>query len=377
MNMLIHNNGLIASGDLAEEVRKVGWDFTNNRWFVMLMRIPEKYTAEMEVRQALHSLVSDSLNGSLPYMVHRESDRRVFFMVEHSGVPLETAMENTLKDIYLRVPACLHHCLFAVGSSVSELSDIERSAAQAEEIAEIAYIFDHENVLTYTLLRKDTALKYELLDILEKIVNAVDQENRQQAFEMLDVLEASIRNDQPNITIAQYIFIELLTKIQKVCETRKVVPDEEIRKGTVHQLFDEDACLSTFIGSIRALLTEVFLIYDKKNDLKGADMIKSVEEYIRMHYMETNLDVTQVATYFGFSNGYLSKLCKNCKGITIAQMIDNYRMNAARELLEDSEQTLDNVIKSAGYYDKNGFIRKFKALYGATPMQYRETKRFD
>ena len=47
----------------------------------------------------------------------------------------------------------------------------------------------------------------------------------------------------------------------------------------------------------------------------------------------------------------------------------------ARDLLENTDQTIREISTLVGYYDAGSFIRRFKQVTGETPLQYRRTRR--
>jgi two-component system response regulator YesN len=47
------------------------------------------------------------------------------------------------------------------------------------------------------------------------------------------------------------------------------------------------------------------------------------------------------------------------------------RITTAKVLLEQSDQSIHEISILVGFSDQNNFIRKFKLMTGATPLQYR------
>ena len=48
------------------------------------------------------------------------------------------------------------------------------------------------------------------------------------------------------------------------------------------------------------------------------------------------------------------------------------RLDKAKELLRDTEQSIDEISEAVGYLNTSSFRRKFKQDTGLTPSQYRE-----
>ena len=54
--------------------------------------------------------------------------------------------------------------------------------------------------------------------------------------------------------------------------------------------------------------------------------------------------------------------------------LTDYRMEKAKELLEESNWKIVDIGKACGYTNQPYFNKLFKNYYGVTPKQYREQK---
>lgn len=98
-----------------------------------------------------------------------------------------------------------------------------------------------------------------------------------------------------------------------------------------------------------------------------------------MAYMEANLEnpalnIDLLAGHLGVSSGNLSRTFKEQTQTTPMQFLDTLRMDKARALLRDTQMTIAALLEACGYVDKTNFIRKFRRLYGMTPMGYRSSE---
>ena len=71
------------------------------------------------------------------------------------------------------------------------------------------------------------------------------------------------------------------------------------------------------------------------------------------------------------STSYFSRLFRDETGCSIIQMLQKYRMDAARELLENTVYTIEEVASRVGYFDLKHFYRIFHRHNGCTPGEYR------
>jgi AraC-like DNA-binding protein len=50
------------------------------------------------------------------------------------------------------------------------------------------------------------------------------------------------------------------------------------------------------------------------------------------------------------------------------------RLHRSVDLLENSDETIDQIAKTIGYASRQTFIRKFQEFYGTTPGKYRRLR---
>ena len=94
-------------------------------------------------------------------------------------------------------------------------------------------------------------------------------------------------------------------------------------------------------------------------------------EYIRANY---KYDITQqqVADASGFSCIYLSVLFKRELNTTFLQYLTDYRIQAAKYLLEYTDKKVYEISSEVGYQTSQYFSKIFRQSTNMTPSQYRE-----
>ncbi len=99
--------------------------------------------------------------------------------------------------------------------------------------------------------------------------------------------------------------------------------------------------------------------------------IKKVCDYIDLHIAE-DISLEQMADYVSVSSFYLSKLFKDEKGVTFINFISDKRLEKARQLLSETNESIKEITAEIGYNDQNYFSRIFKSKYGLSPKEYRQ-----
>lgn len=101
-------------------------------------------------------------------------------------------------------------------------------------------------------------------------------------------------------------------------------------------------------------------------------LYQRVISYLSEHYME-NLTLTQVAKEFGYNVKYLSHALHDLTGIHFRRLLNFYRINRAKQLLETKRNmNIATVASESGFGALNTFNREFKSVVGMTPHAYRD-----
>lgn len=96
----------------------------------------------------------------------------------------------------------------------------------------------------------------------------------------------------------------------------------------------------------------------------------SICEYIKQHYHE-DISLQDVAGYLNYSDAYFCRIFKQCFDRSFLAYLTEYRVERAKELLEDFSVNIKDISYKVGYRDSNYFAKVFKRIAGLTPTEYR------
>ncbi|AJH00689.1 two-component system response regulator [Clostridium beijerinckii] len=104
---------------------------------------------------------------------------------------------------------------------------------------------------------------------------------------------------------------------------------------------------------------------------KPNEIVELVTEYIKNNYHET-IDLAALASHFGFSISYLTKIFTKYMNMTPSKFIKEYRINISKQLLWNFSLPISTVGEKVGYPDQFHFSKTFKQITGMSPSDYRE-----
>ncbi|MGL6198134.1 MAG: response regulator [Lachnospiraceae bacterium] len=104
---------------------------------------------------------------------------------------------------------------------------------------------------------------------------------------------------------------------------------------------------------------------------KSNNAVEKAKAYITENFT-SDLSLENLAKEIGISPYYLSRLFKELEGINYIDYLTALRMDYAKKELSESEKSIKEICRDAGYSDPNYFSRIFKKWVGFTPTEFRE-----
>ena len=98
--------------------------------------------------------------------------------------------------------------------------------------------------------------------------------------------------------------------------------------------------------------------------------IESIKLYIYENYAK-ELSVEQLAEQVYMAPSYLSHVFKKETGQNLSKFIKAYRMEKAKEMLEDTHMKIVNISYEVGYSNVSYFCQSFREYFGVSPQKFR------
>jgi YesN/AraC family two-component response regulator len=102
--------------------------------------------------------------------------------------------------------------------------------------------------------------------------------------------------------------------------------------------------------------------------------IERVKHFLEVNYHKS-VKLEDAAKAVGLSPKYLSRLFEERTGTGFNDYKFRVKMNKAKELLEKTGSSVNQISYALGYENPESFIRMFKRVTGKTPTSYRKTRR--
>ena len=101
------------------------------------------------------------------------------------------------------------------------------------------------------------------------------------------------------------------------------------------------------------------------------DIVKAVNEHISTQFMK-RITIDSLSDQFDIPTSTLKRCFKGVYGTTIHHYLEECRINAAKHLLQESDQSILEIANAVGYENGSKFTSAFKEATGVTPSAYRK-----
>lgn len=157
--------------------------------------------------------------------------------------------------------------------------------------------------------------------------------------------------------------------------------DEEI-KNIFFQIYLENYNRYVRYQNIINNLFEILLCQLLRCDSSNIEIKRTCQKYDTritqiLQYIENNCEritIADISQEFHLTKSYLSKYIAQKTGKSFSYILQEIRLEKARNMLSSSDLRIEDISDSVGYHNVEHFIRLFKQKYCKTPSQFRKGK---
>ena len=228
---------------------------------------------------------------------------------------------------------------------------LEYEAVAPFSFAESDVFYDFNQQISSCLEHMDeqgtAAAIDELKERMMKMQEIRGHDVLQMAKEIIHIYLFTIRKEKFPLKVADNFVEDYVYAIDSMCSVDEIF---DFARQTVTDSFRE---------VIRLKMSE-----DNKP-------IRMAKQYIKENY-GTPITLETVSEVAGFNPAYFSTLFKKETGTTFSEFLLETRMEAAKDLLKDTNLNIAAICEKVGYSDSKHFTKTFMRETGLKPNQYRK-----
>ena len=144
-------------------------------------------------------------------------------------------------------------------------------------------------------------------------------------------------------------------------------------------IYDLNFCetLPQLDEELERTLTEFQRLYqemnpEKEKNPKEKETFNRIIAYIHKNYSNSDLSMRDIGELFGLNASYLSRRFKSHYGVSIFDFLTNTRIDKGKELLTETDKSINQIAEAVGFNSSASLIRAFKKSENITPGEYRK-----
>lgn len=373
-------NGKTGQEKLSTEIMEVNSPLLNGKYFFIILEedrsLPILFNRmhyEEQIQESSKPEISSCLTGyqfesfQVAYTSKLKSGRSVILAYQR----IATAKYLFRNQMNKFCAALIHKIIDLTGYSVSAFYFSEkfslREAAEAyQDVKEricIKYLRKPQGIYSFEDIPTDIILKEQSPDI-DAVAHAVKYEDSSKVKEELNRLYEAVKQEDNYACLVMvsnqlYSLLELASgnKGEKELTSSKT---SELSLCYLNEIFD---CFQ------RAF--EKVIQKRKCNKSYSTEVAKAIE-YIKRNFNDKTLCIKDIADVIPLSVTRLSVIFKNEVGKTVLNYITDYRIQKAKQMLDDGHYKIYEISEKVGYSSSQYFSQVFTNFVGISPKEYKK-----
>lgn len=111
-------------------------------------------------------------------------------------------------------------------------------------------------------------------------------------------------------------------------------------------------------------------VHERKVDSENTSLRAKIVDYVSENF-RSDISLRSLAKAVGYDYHYLSRVFHGIFGTSFCSFLSTYRIEAALELLKNSEMKIVDIACESGFQSVRSFNSHFVARFGMSPSEYR------
>lgn len=210
----------------------------------------------------------------------------------------------------------------------------------------------------------------EIIANLKQTCETLSEKDFQENVDALFKLPDFVLSDYTTRTyILSYVNYFFEVNREVLSTHMNVYDEEEMLKKTLNY----SCSIKHYEQNFRENMQEMYSVLTVDMDKQNIRPLRKATKYIKENY-NRQITVEKIAEAVNLSPVYFSHLFKKQTGKNVTDYIAEYRMEAAKKLLFDTEMSICEIASEVGFQDQRYFSKRFKQMVGMKPSDYRKLK---
>ena len=362
--------GTIENGDetsLHYNLRCSGIHFLYSSFAVAVLEWQDLTLDEFLLTQTISLLEQNNTTGASLYAVRIEEDNRLVILVNFQK---EVQQLDSIAAKICDILASQKISAYTAGLGSAYDSPFQIDDSYVEALVAIRESMRPLSCGMY-LFSKSVGQIHQYPYVEYSVIEqSVQNGNAEIALEaMRHVVERLEQMTVPH-SVKKCLYFDLINMVIKIADkSHHPLSDSEII-----QLSGWDSG-GSFFEQMEKVLSKLAACADNETEALQKNARYTLVNYVQENFRDNSLTLESLASHFGLSYTYVSKIFKEETGFSFLAYLTQFRFQYIKAQLLTTDTPIKEIAASAGYNDLTNFTRKFKSMEGVTPGKYRRNQK--
>lgn len=359
-------NGVKVDEQLMKLIKLTGKDFTKQHLQMVMVDFRTKFFDQYE--EDFKKILIEILKSDYLY-VNLNERQSVIFILE-SKRPANYNDISKFAELLINKVESIYSTMIAIVISgiIDSFSDIDKEYDNLESMLDYKFFFDNSIILfTHKSIPIDKSVSANIERLTEDILSNIDSNDYCGAKKSTNTFFDSLK-DQGLFSV---VFIKFIcSEIVKKAYGKTGKNDTANSNNYIEEIFRSET-LNQLKSIVERVMNDMRAVSRSNNEEANKKVIKEILNLVEDNYMN-DISLEWMADKVFLSPSYLSNYFKKETGKSFVKYITSYRLERARDLLQNTNMKIVDISEKVGYCNTSYFCLNFKNHFGISPTQYRE-----
>lgn len=314
------------------------------------------------------TLGSDHVVYDVPNLQDARSTYLVISVGSASDHLFEQAFLETKRDGPLTV---------SCSREVARVEDVPRALIEAKSALEYRFVHGADRfLLARDVLEQATSAYGFPTDSIARLRAHAERLDLGSILDEVHLVIQDLRSQKPTLFVTRCVVYDMITAIVESLTDRWISADQYWRYLGAIDLADIKtlAKMEEVVAQLARDLIAVARELDADNGSVSTSFMQVVQ-HVERQVFNSMIGAKSMAAEFDMSVSNFSHQFKKCTGQTFSEFVLERRLRKAKDLLQNTDEPLSEIVRETGFGNVSSFIRRFRKVTGRTPIDYRRYAR--
>ena len=283
-------------------------------------------------------------------------------------------IEQALREMHREIERYLKITITSViGEGNQLLKGLIKSMQELLYNGAQRFYYPHNSIEYLKLIPFEKPLIFQnYIEDVEEITRFIIEEDEQKTVNYIKEQMRKIKQTRCQPSIVQDWAVKLVLDIKLRLQALAYFEDAILITMTdklVERIETFDHLEETVIDICKQLMVHT----NEINSIPKNEEVVKAQKYIQMN-ISKKITLSDVADHLHLNPSYFSRLFKQVTGESFIEYVTRTKMERAKEMLDGTTKTIDQISIDLGFESKSYFLKTFKKFYGIPPKLYKYKK---